>query len=541
MWLMAEFDQLATRRELSPTIAAELAAAGFEDAREIGFGGFGAVYCCQQRSLDRTVAIKVLTTDLDPDNLERFLREQRAMGKLSGHPNIVNIFQVGATKSGRPYIVMQYHSRGSLTARIRDAGPLRWEEALHIGVKVAGALESAHRLGTLHRDVKPANILLTDYGEPQLTDFGIARIAGAFETRTGVVTGSPAFTAPEVLQGQAPGPPADVYSLGATLFCALTGHAAFERRSGEQVVAQFLRVTREPAAELHGVQVPDDVRAAVEHAMAGSPGDRPATAAQIGDELRRAQRRNGLATDDMAVPGDTGADRRGARSPATVAVAGPVDAPVRVVVAEDDVLLREGLASLLDRSGFDVVGQAGDGAQLLGLVRDKTPELVVTDIRMPPSNTTEGLDAARVIRDELPDTAILVLSAHVDVEHAMELLASGRSIGYLLKSRVTDVADFIDTLQRIARGASVVDPALVQELVSARRRDDPLADLSAREQEVLALMAEGRSNAGIAHRLWVTGGTVEKHVRSILTKLDLPETGDDHRRVLAVIAFLEAR
>ena len=219
----------------------------------------------------------------------------------------------------------------------------------------------------------------------------------------------------------------------------------------------------------------------------------------------------------------------------------PVKTPLRVVVAEDDVLLREGLASLLERSGLDVVGQAGDGAQLVEMVRALTPDVVVTDIRMPPTNTTEGLDAARVIRDEFPDTGILVLSAHVDVEHAMELLASGRSIGYLLKSRVTDVTDFIDTLQRIGNGASVVDPALVQELVSARRRDDPLAALSARENEVLALMAEGRSNAGIAHRLWVTEGTVEKHVRSILTKLNLPETGDDHRRVLAVIAFLEAR
>jgi serine/threonine-protein kinase PknK len=220
---------------------------------------------------------------------------------------------------------------------------------------------------------------------------------------------------------------------------------------------------------------------------------------------------------------------------------GPAVTPLRVVVADDDVLLREGLASLLERSDFDVVGQAGDGAELLAMVRDKSPDLVVTDIRMPPTNSTEGLDAARVIREELPETGILVLSAHVDVEHAMGLLASGRSVGYLLKSRVTNVADFIDTLERIAKGASVVDPALVQELVSARRRDDPLAALSAREREVLALMAEGRSNAGIAHRIWVTEGTVEKHVRSILTKLNLPETSDDHRRVLAVITFLEAR
>jgi DNA-binding NarL/FixJ family response regulator len=214
---------------------------------------------------------------------------------------------------------------------------------------------------------------------------------------------------------------------------------------------------------------------------------------------------------------------------------------VRVVLAEDDVLLREGLASLLEGSGFEVVGKAGDGAELLALVREKSPEVVVVDIRMPPTHTIEGLEAARVIRQELPTIAIMVLSAHAEVEHAMELLASGRGIGYLLKSRVTDVEDFIETLQRIVKGGSVVDPALVQELVSARRRDDPLAVLSAREREVLELMAEGRSNAGIGRRLWVTEGTVEKHVRSILAKLGLPETDDDHRRVIAVVTFLEAR
>ena len=214
---------------------------------------------------------------------------------------------------------------------------------------------------------------------------------------------------------------------------------------------------------------------------------------------------------------------------------------LRVVLAEDDVLLREGLASLLERSGFEVVGQAGDGAQLLALVDAETPELVVVDIRMPPTHTAEGLDAAKRIRQEHPETGILVLSAHVEVEHAMELLAGGRGIGYLLKSRVTDVEEFIDTLQRVARGGSVVDPGLVAELVAARHRDDPLAVLSPREHEVLALMAEGRSNSGIGRRLWVTEGTVEKHVRSILTKLTLPETDDDHRRVLAVLTFLDSR
>jgi serine/threonine-protein kinase PknK len=213
----------------------------------------------------------------------------------------------------------------------------------------------------------------------------------------------------------------------------------------------------------------------------------------------------------------------------------------RVVLADDDVLLREGLASLLERSGFEVVGQAGDAAELLEVVRERRPDLVIVDIRMPPSQRTEGLEAARAIRAEFPETGIVVLSAHVEVEDAMELLASGRGVGYLLKSRVTDVAEFVATLDRIGHGGSVVDPGLVQELVAARRRDDPLKDLTNREHEVLALMAQGASNAGIAHRLWVTEGTVEKHVRSILAKLRLPETADEHRRVLAVITYLDAR
>jgi len=214
---------------------------------------------------------------------------------------------------------------------------------------------------------------------------------------------------------------------------------------------------------------------------------------------------------------------------------------LRVVLADDDVLLREGLASLLERSGFEVVGQAGNGVELLALVRSMRPELAVIDIRMPPGQATEGLQAARVIRAELPGTAIIVLSAHVEVDEAMELLAGGERTGYLLKSRVTDVAAFVETVERIAAGASVVDPSLVSELIRVQRRRDPLDALSPREREVLALMAQGASNAGIARQIFVTEGTVEKHVRSILTKLDLPESDTEHRRVLAVLRFLEAR
>ena len=215
--------------------------------------------------------------------------------------------------------------------------------------------------------------------------------------------------------------------------------------------------------------------------------------------------------------------------------------PTRVVLADDDVLLREGLAGLLQRAGFDVVAQTDSGPELVSLVREHRPDLAIVDIRMPPGHSVEGLEAARAIREELPETAILVLSAHVEVEQATDLLASGERSGYLLKSRVTDVEDFTETLERIVKGASVVDPALVQELVAARHKEDPLDVLSPREREVLSLMAEGRSNAGIAHQLWITEGTVEKHVHSILTKLRLPQSEDDQRRVLAVITYLDSR
>jgi DNA-binding NarL/FixJ family response regulator len=213
----------------------------------------------------------------------------------------------------------------------------------------------------------------------------------------------------------------------------------------------------------------------------------------------------------------------------------------RVVVVDDEILVREGVASLLSGASYEVVGQAGDAAGLDELVREHAPDLAVVDIRMPPAHTTEGLDAARAIRAEFPAIGILFLSAHVEVETAMDLLEGGQSIGYLLKSRVLEAGDFLDSVERIARGGCVVDPALIEELISQRRRNDPLAALTPREREVLALMAEGRSNGGIARRLWVTEGAVEKHVHSILSKLRLPATGDDHRRVLAVVTFLEQR
>ena len=179
---MSDVDPFATQRDEPGSVAAELAAVGFENAQEIGRGGFGVVYRCMQTSRDRIVAVKVPTADLDEKNRARFFREQRAAGRLTGHPHILNVLHVGATRQRRPYIVMPYHPQDCLDTYIRRHGPLPLQDALRLGVKMAGALESAHRIGILHRDVKPGNILLTDYGNPALADFGIAHIAGGFET-----------------------------------------------------------------------------------------------------------------------------------------------------------------------------------------------------------------------------------------------------------------------------------------------------------------------------------------------------------------------
>lgn len=219
----------------------------------------------------------------------------------------------------------------------------------------------------------------------------------------------------------------------------------------------------------------------------------------------------------------------------------PPEAGRRVVVADDDMLVREGIASLLTEAGYEVAERAGDADSLLRAVRTHQPGLVVADIRMPPTHTTEGVDVARAIRREFPGIGVLLLSAHIDVETTIEFLQGGERIGYLLKSRILRTEDLVEALDRIAAGDAVIDPVLVRELLAQQRRSDPLDVLTAREREVLALVAEGRSNSGIAQRLWVSEGAVEKHVRSILSKLQLPATTDDHRRVLAVLVFLDNR
>lgn len=298
-------------------IAAELTAAGFAHPREIGRGGFGVVYRCFQTSLGRSVAVKVLSSDIDPVNRERFVREGYAMGRLSGHPNIMHVLQVGVTASNRLYIVMPYYAADSLALRLRQDGPIQWPEALQIGVKLCGALETAHRGGTLHRDIKPGNVLVNDYGEPVLSDFGIAHISGGFRTGAGAFTGTISYTAPELLVGGPPTVGADIYSLGATIYALIAGAAPHERQSGQELVEHFQRVTSGSIPDLRRAGVPDSVCRAIEGALSLDPAKRPQSAEEFGRELQSAQRSCGLAPNSMALSANAGETRVISRGSAT--------------------------------------------------------------------------------------------------------------------------------------------------------------------------------------------------------------------------------
>ncbi|WP_433577593.1 protein kinase domain-containing protein [Nocardia brasiliensis] len=367
-----------TQRHPLLGIADELEAMGLSDAKEIGRGGFGVVYRCVQRTLERVVAVKVLSSEIEVESRERFLREEQAMGRLSGHPNIVDILQVDVTPSGLPFIVMPYCTRGSLEQVIRDQGPLTWADSLRAGVKLAGAIESAHRAQILHRDVKPANVLLSGYGEPQLTDFGIARIPGGFQTSSSMITGSPAFTAPEVLKGDDPTIRSDVYGLGATLFALLTGHAAFERQAGEKVVAQFLRITTQPVPDLREHDIPADVAEVIQHAMATDPADRPTTAYDFGQLLRSVQRDHDHMPDEMALL-------------ETVAAPEPIDRPAETSSSRPAVTARRSWPLTLRPAVSQHTGsgrQTGTGATL--------PPTAATKFR-PPTPAREPVPRPRLL------------------------------------------------------------------------------------------------------------------------------------------------
>jgi predicted ATPase len=459
-------DPLKTQRDASLAVAAELFAAGFDDVEEIGRGGFGIVFRGRQPALDRTVAVKVLTAPVDDDR-ERFVREQRAMGRLTGHPNIVGVLHVGETTSGYPYLVMQYHRQDSLDARIRGHGPLPLEEALRLGVKLAGALETAHRLGVLHRDVKPGNILFTDYGEPALTDFGIAHVSGGFHTAVGVVTGSPAFIAPEILGGDPPGTASDVYGLGATLFCALTGHAAFERRSGEQVVAQFMRIATESPSDLRDSAIADDVAAAVERAMSRDPRDRPSVLA-LGHELQQVQRNHGFPVDQMAVRSQ-GEDQGAGRLPV------------------ESTGSRDTVGNLpLELTSF--IGRGAELQKVMSLL--STSRLVTVTGTGGVGKTRLALRAASDIRKDFPDGVWLVeLGELLDPALLVDVVAAAVSLRDQSGRRLQDVlTDFL------SRGKALLVLDNCEHII------DAVAKLSAtllRVCQDLSILATTREPLGI--------------------------------------------
>ena len=376
-------------------IAAELAAAGFEDARQVARGGAGVIYCCYETALGRNVAVKVLPSHFDDESRERFLREGYAMGGLSGHPNIVNILRVGVSASGKPYIVMPYLAADSLAVRLRREGPIAWPDALRIGVKLCGALETAHRSGTLHRDIKPANVLVNDYGEPQLTDFGIAHVEGGYETATGFFSGTIDYTAPEVMTGHPATVSSDVYSLGATIYALITGAAAHERKSGEDLIAQYLRISSTRVPDLRPDGIPETVCSAIEHAMSIEPAERPASAEEFGRELQAAQRRNGLKPDAMAI---TGIARR-------VATAGNGSQQASVQPGAET-----------KPPGLDAPGTAGPTRQLAG---DESPTSAIGAAIERPGASQTAAAAPSGPPDEFSEAANLLRSGHGSVTQAL--------------------------------------------------------------------------------------------------------------------------
>jgi DNA-binding NarL/FixJ family response regulator len=480
-----------------------------------GRGGMGVVYRATDLVLERPVALKLIAPALAQDEgfRRRFSNECRIAAGLD-HPHVVPVFHAGE-EEGRLYVTMRLIEGTDLASVLARDERIDTHRATRLVTQVAGALDAAHEHGLVHRDVKPANVLLVGKGDDEeayLTDFGLTRRRGSGDgaTAVGFVMGSANYIAPEQARGEAIDGRADVYSLACVLFHAVTGSAPYRRPSEVETVAAHLNEPI-PSARAWCRDVPAALDDVLHRGLAKDPDERPATAGELAADAAGALRGEQVA----------GVDR------------------MRVVVAEDSVLLRNGVVRLLEMEGFDVVAEAGDAEELLEAVRLQRPDIAVTDIRMPPTHSDEGVRAAKQIRDESPETAVLVLSQFVEEGYAVELLAAGaEGRGYLLKDRVCDPTAFADAVRQVARGGSALDPDVVTRMVARSRRHSRLEPLTTREREILELMAEGRANAEIASGLGIAHATVEDEVERIFDRLELPAGSGGHRRVLAVLSYL---
>ncbi|MBF6399336.1 protein kinase [Nocardia cyriacigeorgica] len=517
--------------------------AGYRIKGLLGTGGMGAVYLAEHPHLPRQVALKVLHTGPAADDSLRARFEQEAdhAARLE-HPNIVAVYDRGHADD-RLWIAMQYVP-GATAAELVRSGPVRPGRALHIVHEIGRALDYAHHCGVLHRDVKPANILLGPPPSPDepervlLADFGIAKALDEATglTRTGMVVASLEYAAPEQFGNSHIDDRCDIYALGCTFYALLVGRPPYSGHSLAQLWHAHSRgpIPR-PSRDRAGL--PARLDPVVARALAKTPADRYPTcrafvaAAAEALGIEQSPVREATSEDDLATRLESGQTSTVQR-----------DEPLRVVLADDSGLLRGGIVRLLQDEGIEVVGEAGDAPSLLRLVGERRPTVAVVDIRMPPTHTIEGIDAAMTIRSEYPGTAVLLLSQYVETDHVSSLIATGTAgLGYLLKDRVSDIDEFVGDLRRVAGGGCAIDPSVISRMVQRpHRQQRPIDGLSEREREVLALMAEGRSNKAIGAALFLGERTVEAHVRAIFVKLGLHPEPDDHRRVLAVLEHLRS-
>jgi DNA-binding NarL/FixJ family response regulator len=497
--------------------------AGYRIDALAGRGGMGVVYRATDLALERQVALKLIAPDAaqDPVFRARFEHECRAAAAID-HPHAVEVFHAGE-EDGVLYVTMRYVEGTDLGALLARESALDPARAVGLIAQVAGALDVAHSRGLVHRDVKPTNVLIAMRNGNEhafLTDFGLTKRSegDAGLTKPGFAMGTADYMAPEQARGADVDGRADVYALGCVLYKTLTGVVPFDR--GSDLEKMMAHLHDAPPSLLDArPELPRALDEAVRHAMAKDRDERPASAGEFAAEA--------LAAVDAGAP-----------------AAAPRPAPpgaMRVVVAEDSVLLRAGVVHLLEAAGFDVVGQAGDAEELMREVWKHRPDVAVTDIRMPPSHTDEGLRAARRIREELPGTGVLVLSQYAEEAYAVELLGeSAEGVGYLLKDRVADPRGFADSVRQVGQGGSALDPEVVAQMLSRTRESSPLDALSPRQRDVLARMAEGHSNSAIAEELSLSERAVERDIGAIFAKLDLPAGNEGHRRVLAVLTFLRS-